>query len=68
MCQPLLFSLVNLQIREACTHMRDNKRKTIGVESMEAKLLESSLWKRPAFQGPTDLMLEVAAPQSEDEE
>lgn len=48
--------------------MRDNKRKTIGVESMEAKLLESSLWKRPAFQGPTDLMLEVAAPQSEDEE
>ncbi|CAK9205959.1 unnamed protein product, partial [Sphagnum troendelagicum] len=37
-------------------------------EVTDAKLLESSLWKQPAFQGPTVLMLEVAAPQSEDEE
>lgn len=37
-------------------------------EVTDVKLLESSLWKQPAFQGPTVLMLEVAAPQSEDEE
>ncbi|CAM6016891.1 unnamed protein product [Sphagnum balticum] len=37
-------------------------------EVTDAKLLESSLWKQPAFQGPTVLMLEVAAPQNEDEE
>jgi hypothetical protein len=32
-----------------------------------AKLLESSLWKQLAFQGPTVLMLEVAALQNENE-
>jgi GNAT superfamily N-acetyltransferase len=37
-------------------------------EVTDVKLLESSLWKQPAFQGPTVLMLEVAAPHSEDEE
>ncbi len=36
------------------------------VEYLEAKLLESNLWKQPTFQGPTVLMFKVAGPQSED--
>jgi hypothetical protein len=37
-------------------------------EETYAKLMESIFWKQPTFQGPIVLMLEVATPQSEDEE